>query len=69
MVENETEIAEIKTIKDFVKDGRIDDAVNIIALYLSDSTEEDYIDRLENIIETLLSLHGGKLYYGFFLKI
>jgi hypothetical protein len=68
MVENETEIAEIKIIKDFVKDGRIDDAVNIIALYLSDSTEEDYIDRLENIIETLLSLHGGRTLLRFLLE-
>jgi len=68
MVENETEIAEIKTIKDFVKDGRIDDAVNIVALYLNDSTEEDYIDRLENIIETLLSLHGGRTVLRFLLE-
>jgi hypothetical protein len=68
MVDNETEIAEIKTIKDFVKDGRIDDAVNIIALYLNDSTEEDYIDRLENIIETLLSLHGGRTVLRFLLE-
>ena len=68
MAENETEIAEIKTIKDFVKDGRIDDAVNIIALYLNDSTEDDYIDRLENIIETLLSLHGGRTVLRFLLE-
>ena len=68
MVENETDITEIKTIKDFVKDGRIDDAVNIIALYLSDSTEEDYIDRLENIIETLLSIHGGRMVLRFLLE-
>ena len=68
MVENETEIVEIKTIKDFVKDGRIDDAVNIIALYLNDSTEDDYIDRLENIIETLLSLHGGRTVLRFLLE-
>jgi hypothetical protein len=68
MNDNETEIAEIKTVKDYVKDGRIDDAVNIIALYLSDSTEEDYIDRLENIIETLLSLHGGRTVLRFLLE-
>ena len=68
MSEEETNIGEIKTIKDFVKDGRIDDAVNIIALYLNDSTEENYIDRLENILETLLSLHGGRTVLRFLLK-
>ena len=69
MSEEETNIGEIKTIKDFVKDGRIDDAVNIIALYLNDSTEENYIDRLENILETLLSLHGGRTVLRFLLEI
>ncbi|MFX0028152.1 MAG: HEAT repeat domain-containing protein [Candidatus Hermodarchaeota archaeon] len=68
MSEEQDEIAEIKTIKDFVKDGRFDDTVNIIALYLGDSTEEDYIDRLENIIETLLSLHGGTTVLRFLLE-
>ena len=68
MSEDEKNISEIKTIKDFVKDGRIDDAVNIIALYLNDSTEENYIDRLENIIETLLSLHGGRTVLRFLLE-
>lgn len=53
-------MSEINAIKDFVNDERIDDAVKIIALYLGDSTEENYLDRLENIIETLLSLHGGR---------
>jgi hypothetical protein len=68
MSEEEAKIAEIKSIKDFVKDGRIDDAVNIIALYLGDSTEENYIDRLENILETLLSLHGGRTVLRFLLE-
>jgi hypothetical protein len=68
MSEEENNIPEIKTIIDFVKDGRIDDAVNIIALYLADSTEEDYIDRLENVLETLLSLHGGRIVLRFLLE-
>jgi len=68
MSEEETNIGEIKIIKDFVKDGRIDDAVNIIALYLNDSTEENYIDRLENILEALLSLHGGRTVLRFLLE-
>ena len=68
MSEEEKNIAEIKSIKDFVKDGRIDDAVNIIALYLGDSTEENYIDRLENILEALLHLHGGRTVLRFLLE-
>ncbi|MFX1531376.1 MAG: hypothetical protein ACFFBC_09695 [Promethearchaeota archaeon] len=68
MSEEENGISEINTIKDFVKDGRIDDAVNIIALYLADSTEENYIDRLEDILETLLSIHGGRTVLRFLLE-
>jgi hypothetical protein len=60
MSEKDQNNPEITKIKDFVKDGRIDDAVKIIALYLGDSTKEDYIERLEDIIEMLLSLHGGQ---------
>ncbi len=68
MNEIEKNSTEINTIKDFVKDGRIDDAVKIIALYLGDSTEVDYIDRLENIIETLLLLHGGSTVLRFLIE-
>ncbi|MFX0043050.1 MAG: hypothetical protein ACFE8L_09070 [Candidatus Hodarchaeota archaeon] len=59
---------EIQYIKDFVKDGRIDDAVEKIAHYLSNSTEENYIERLENIIETLLPLHGGRTVLRFLIE-
>ena len=68
MEENGRKSAEIKSIKDFVKDGRIDDAVHLIALYLGDSTEDNYIDRLEDIIELLLSLHGGRIVLRFLIE-
>ena len=68
MEENEGDSVEIKTIEDFVKDGRFDDASNLIALYLGDSTGEIYIDRLENIIELLLSLHGGRTVLRFLIE-
>ncbi len=68
MNEIEKDSTEINTIKDFVKDGRIDDAVKIIALYLGDSTEDDYINRLEDILETLLSLHGGRTVLRFLIE-
>jgi len=59
---------EIIKIKDFVKDGRMDDAVKIIALYLGDSNQDNYLDRLENIIEMLLSLHGGRIVLRFLIE-
>ncbi|MFX1287477.1 MAG: hypothetical protein ACFFFY_02810 [Promethearchaeota archaeon] len=68
MTEKDQENPEITKIKDFVKDGRIDDAVNIIALYLGDSTQEDYLNRLEDIIEMLLSLHGGRTVLRFLIE-
>jgi hypothetical protein len=60
MSEKNQKNPEITKIKDFVKDGRIDDAVKIIALYLGDSTQENNIERLEDIIEMLLSLPSGQ---------
>ncbi len=68
MSEKNQENPEITKIKDFVKDGRIDDAVKIIALYLGDSTQEDYIERLEDIIEMLLLLHGGQTVLRFLIE-
>jgi len=59
---------EIIKIKDFVNDNRIDDAVKIIALYLGDSNQDNYLDRLENIIELLLSLHGGRIVLRFLIE-
>ncbi|MFX1406611.1 MAG: hypothetical protein ACFFC9_05725 [Promethearchaeota archaeon] len=50
---------EIEKIKDFVNDKRLDDAVKIIALYLGDANDNNYLNRLEDVIETLLNLHGG----------
>ena len=68
MTDKDQENPEISKIKDFVKDGRIDDAVNIIALYLGDSTKDDYLERMENILEMLLSLHGGKIVLRFLIE-
>ncbi|MHA2288652.1 MAG: hypothetical protein ACXABG_07685 [Promethearchaeota archaeon] len=68
MTEKDQENPEINKVKDFVKDGRIDDAVNIIALYLGDSTKDDYLDRLEDVIELLLSLHGGRIVLRFLIE-
>jgi len=68
MTEKDHENPEITKIMDFIKDERFDDAVNIIALYLGDATQDDYLDRLENVIELLLSLHGGRTVLRFLIE-
>ncbi|TXT61796.1 MAG: hypothetical protein BAJALOKI2v1_10066 [Promethearchaeota archaeon] len=59
---------EMEKIKELVNEGRIDDSVEVIANYLERSDEENYIDRLENVIETLLSLHGGRTVIRFLIE-
>ena len=59
---------EIVKIKDFIHDERFDDAVQIIALYLGDATDSDYLDRLEELIEILLTLHGGRTVIRFLIE-
>jgi hypothetical protein len=68
MSEEKQENPEIVKIKDFIRDDRFDDAVQIIALYLGDSTDNDYLDRLEEIIELLLTLHGGRTVLRFLIE-
>ncbi|MEJ2294867.1 MAG: hypothetical protein P8Y23_08860, partial [Candidatus Lokiarchaeota archaeon] len=68
MSEKQQENPEISKIKDFMNDERFDDVVNIIALYLGDATDEDYLDRLEDIIETLMLLHGGRTVLRFLIE-
>jgi len=66
--EKQQDNPEISKIKDFMKDERFDDVVNIIALYLGDSTDENYLDRLEDVIETLMLLHGGRTVLRFLIE-
>ncbi|MFX0003832.1 MAG: HEAT repeat domain-containing protein [Candidatus Hodarchaeota archaeon] len=68
MNNTQKEAVEILQIKDFVKDGRFDDAVNIIALYIGDADEKEFLDRLENVIETLLTIHGGRTVLRFLIE-
>ena len=68
MSEKQQDNPEISKIKDFMKDERFDDVVNIIALYLGDSTDENYLDRLEDVIETLMLLHGGRTVLRFLIE-
>ena len=68
MSDDKKDSIEITQIKDFVNDGRFDDAVQIIALYIGDATEQEYLDRLEDMIETLLTLHGGRTVLRFLIE-
>ena len=68
MAESNQNNPEIDKIKAFVKDDRLDDAVKIIALYLGDSNQDNYLNRLENIIEMLLSLLGGRIVLRFLIE-
>lgn len=68
MSDEKKENPEIIKIRDFINDSRIDDAVKIIALYLGDATDENYLDRLEEIIELLLKVHGGRTVLRFLIE-
>ncbi|TKJ18574.1 MAG: hypothetical protein CEE43_17690 [Promethearchaeota archaeon Loki_b32] len=68
MSDDKKDSIEITQIKDFVNDGRFDDAVQIFALYIGDATEQEYLDRLEDMIETLLTLHGGRTVLRFLIE-
>lgn len=68
MPENQKVPEEIDRVKELVNEGRIDDSVEVIAEYLERSDEENYIDRLEHIIEILLSLHGGRTVLRFLIE-
>ena len=58
----------MENIKEMIKEGKIDAAVDIIGNYLNLSTEENYIQRLENIIEIVSPLHGGKTVIRFLIE-
>ena len=68
MSEDKEQDPELIKIKDFIRDERFDDVVQIIALYLGDATDENYLDRLENLMETLLIQHGGRTVLRFLIE-
>ncbi|MFX1500067.1 MAG: HEAT repeat domain-containing protein [Promethearchaeota archaeon] len=68
MNNDKNNLIEINQLKDFVNDGRFDDAVQTIALYIGDASEENYLDRLEEVIEALLTLHGGRTVLRFLIE-
>ena len=65
-IENERE--ELEKIKALIDEGKIDPSVERISKYLNLSTEENYIERLEKIIETISPLHGGRTVIRFLIE-
>ncbi len=68
MTETENERREMEKVKELIGEGKIDDAVQRIAHYLNQTTEENYIEALENIIETISPLHGGRTVIRFLIE-
>lgn len=64
----ESNVENMEKIQQIVKEGRIDDAVKEIGKYLNESTEENYIERMENIIETILRELAGKTVLRFLIE-
>lgn len=65
-VEDDTGLME--KIKEMMNEGKIDTVVDKIAIYLNLSTEENYIERLENIFETVSLAQGGRTVIRFLIE-
>lgn len=68
MAEDQEDQEEMARIRETIKDGRIEDAVDELSIYLNIATEEDYLEKLENVIETLSSVVGGKTVLRFLIE-
>ncbi len=58
----------IEYIKTLVDSGRFDDAVDAINKYLKQADGDEKLSRLENLIEAILSIHGGKTVLRFLIE-
>jgi len=68
MTEEKAQDKEIRIVKDLINEGRLDQAVAEIKNYFEGTNEENYLDRMENVLETLLTLHGGKTVLRFLIE-
>ncbi|MGV9206290.1 MAG: hypothetical protein ACOC44_19970, partial [Promethearchaeia archaeon] len=57
----------LKNIKDIIEQGKMDEAVRQIGNYLNQA-ENDYIEKLEDIIERVSSIHGGTTVIRFLIE-
>lgn len=68
MTEEKTQDKDLVRVKELVNEGRLDDAVKQIKTYLERINEDNYIDRMENMLETLVTLHGGRTVLRFLIE-
>ena len=68
MAKLEKNSQEMEKIKDIIKEGKIDEAVKKISAFLNSATEENYSERLEHVIETVSTVHGGKIVIRFLIE-
>ncbi|MHA1273897.1 MAG: hypothetical protein ACTSVV_15125 [Promethearchaeota archaeon] len=67
-MESKRNISFNKEITELVKEGKLDDAVEYIKKYLDVKDEGEYLDRLEEVIETVSTLHGGRTVIRFLIE-
>ena len=65
-IENDEDLME--KIRVMTTEGKIDAVVDEIATYLNLSNEENYFERLENILETVSSVQGGRTVIRFLIE-
>ena len=68
MAKLEKNSQEMEKVKDIIKEGKIDEAVKMISAFLSLATEENYNERLENVIETVSTVRDGKIVIRFLIE-
>ena len=68
MSEEDSQESEMEELKNLIKEGRIDDSVKFISTYLEHISEDDYIEKLENVLEVVLGIHGGRTVVRFLIE-
>jgi hypothetical protein len=68
MTEEDIQNDDLEIVKELVNEGRLDQAVEEIKLYLEEINENNYLDRMENVLETLVTLHGGRTVLRFLIE-
>ena len=68
MAKLENNFPEIEKINDIIKEGKIDEAVKKISAFLNSATEENYNERLENVIEAVSTVRDGKIVIRFLIE-
>ncbi len=68
MMEANSDSILMERIKTLVKEGKIEESGRACASYLNQTTSENFLSRLENIIEALSAIVGGKNVIKYLIK-